>query len=597
MNFSSFDPSGWMKRTPLRAGLCGLVLVLVAVVAAGGMPAAGAFMPGEQSGAEAGEKSAGPAVAALHVDILAEMPVQEGGRRKPYFVFASESLLSLTGKSQLTLEGRRMPAMEVITRMWFQDRDWANVPMILVGSVPLKNALGLDPRQRLFRYSELAGNPQLQQLLAEAAAARARDTRTPLRGVLKEASDLGLRLALFETLNNGSAYRVAPSNGPAWQILPAGQPEFLAMRKALLEGDQGVFDQAAAALQEKLAALAPEQLPPAWKLSLEVAYQKVHPFRWAWILFAGAALTLALTQTAGVRRGYRLGMALAWCGTALLAAGFVARILISGRAPVTNMYESIIWVAFGTALFALVFEALSRSRWFLLGASPVVVAALVVADSAPLKFDPTISPLVPVLQSNFWLTTHVLTITLSYAAFALALGIGHIVVARVMLKRPPLESLYQAIYRCLQVGVLLLTAGTLLGAVWANYSWGRFWDWDPKETWALVALLSYLILLHGRIAGKWGGFGLAAGSIICFQTIIMAWYGVNYVLGVGLHSYGFGSGGVKYAAAFVSLELLFAFVGIWLWRRQSAARRKSSPLHSPAILEKSPAVPAASSGS
>ena len=151
----------------------------------------------------------------------------------------------------------------------------------------------------------------------------------------------------------------------------------------------------------------------------------------------------------------------------------------------------------------------------------------ILADTQTLALDRSINPLVPVLRDNFWLTTHVLSITLSYAAFALALGIGHIALGKVIRGVTPVSSLYNYLYRTLQVGVLLLATGTILGGVWANYSWGRFWDWDPKETWALITLLGYLIVLHGRIAGKWAGFGMAAGSVLAFQGVLMAWYGVT----------------------------------------------------------------------
>src|SRR5690606_6340745 len=95
----------------------------------------------------------------------------------------------------------------------------------------------------------------------------------------------------------------------------------------------------------------------------------------------------------------------------------------------------------------------------------------------------------------------------------------------------------QGIYRLLQVGVVLLTAGTIVGGIWADYSWGRFWGWDPKETWAFIALLGYLIILHGRVAGWLRNYGLAAASVVAFSLVIMAWYGVNFVLGAGLHTY------------------------------------------------------------
>src|SRR5262249_13386538 len=113
-------------------------------------------------------------------------------------------------------------------------------------------------------------------------------------------------------------------------------------------------------------------------------------------------------------------------------------------------------------------------------------------------------------------------------------------------------------YRAIQVGVLLLFLGTMLGGFWAAESWGRFWGWDPKEVWALIALLCYVIPLHARYAGWVGDFGLAACAVACFASVVMAWYGVNFVLGAGLHSYGFGSGDQRwvYLAGLLNLDLV-----------------------------------------
>lgn len=506
-----------------------------------------------------------PAATTPDFALMDEIPLQDGGRKKPFFVFAQESILSLHGRANLNLPEGRMPADEAITRIWVKDRDWSTAPLILVDYLPLKEATGLDPARKHFSYQELTRNDALLQLLRDASAARARDQRTPLRGNLKEAAAVGLRLAVFETLDNGTAFRIVPSSGPAWQLIPRTQPEFEKMARAVRDNEAAPFAEAVAGLRSWLVTVDPAAQPNPGLVSLEVLYQRIHPFRLAWILYAAAAILLAVTSVKGRAVGYRAAWILVSLGAILLVAGFIARIYISGRAPVTNMYESIIWVAFGTVGFSIIFEAIYRSRLFFLGASPVAVVTLMVADAAPLKFDPGISPLVPVLQSNFWLTTHVLTITLSYAAFALALGVAHLFLGKIILgqKADPVISNY--VYRCLQVGVLLLATGTLLGAVWANYSWGRFWDWDPKETWALVALLVYLFILHGRIAGKWAGFGLCVGAILGFQSIIMAWYGVNFVLGVGLHSYGFGSGGLGYAVAFILLE--FSFVALAVWKK------------------------------
>jgi cytochrome c-type biogenesis protein CcsB len=268
------------------------------------------------------------------------------------------------------------------------------------------------------------------------------------------------------------------------------------------------------------------------------------------------------------------GVAIVILGLAFHASGIVMRCLIAGRPPVTNMYESIIWVSFAVSFFGMIFFARYRTPVYLLAALPVTLVALLLVHQMPIAMPSSIDPLVPVLRDNFWLTIHVLTITLSYAAFALAMGFGHILLWRYA--RNPSAARVDApmhfwLYRVLQLGVLLLAAGTILGGVWANYSWGRFWGWDPKETWALIALLCYILTLHGRLAGWWTEFGLVVASVVCFLAVLMAWYGVNFVLGKGLHSYGFGIGGETYVATFVLLDLLFVAFAIWRYRASKRA--------------------------
>jgi ABC-type transport system involved in cytochrome c biogenesis permease subunit len=192
----------------------------------------------------------------------------------------------------------------------------------------------------------------------------------------------------------------------------------------------------------------------------------------------------------------------------------------------------------------------------------------------PIAMPASIDPLVPVLRDNFWLTIHVLTITLSYAAFLLAWAFGNLMFVFYIIQPARTRenaALHFWLYRIMQLGVLLLAAGTILGGVWANYSWGRFWGWDPKETWALIALLCYLTALHGRLAGWWTEFGLVVASVVCFLAVLMAWYGVNFVLGKGLHSYGFGIGGETYVAIGVVLDLLFVAFAIWRYRSSNRA--------------------------
>jgi ABC-type transport system involved in cytochrome c biogenesis permease subunit len=195
---------------------------------------------------------------------------------------------------------------------------------------------------------------------------------------------------------------------------------------------------------------------------------------------------------------------------------------------------------------------------------------MVIADVAPAMLDQGLNPLVPVLRSNYWLTVHVLTITLGYAAFALTFGLGNVALYHFARRAPgymgKVETLNQLTYRAMQFGTVLLAAGTILGGVWADYSWGRFWGWDPKETWALIALLCYLVILHGRFTNWVGQFAFASLSVMGFLSVLMAWYGVNFILGVGLHSYGFSSGGFTGVSIFVSVQMIYVAMTTYLYK-------------------------------
>jgi ABC-type transport system involved in cytochrome c biogenesis permease subunit len=356
--------------------------------------------------------------------------------------------------------------------------------------------------------------------------------------------------------------------------------QVLALLEAQRRGDRAGRDAAAAALGEALRCRGGPEYPSAATLAREVGYNRLKPFRLSWLLYLGAFVVLLASLPLQSRWPSRAGLALATAGLAATTIGLVLRTQISGRAPVTNMYESVVFVAWGAVALALVFEALYGGRVAATCASGLAVVALVLADNVPI-LDGSIAPLVPVLRDNMWLTLHVLTITLGYAAFFLAMGLGHVNLA-FFLFAPSRESLHRTLtlylYRSLQVGTLFLAIGTLLGGVWASYSWGRFWGWDPKETWALIALLGYLAVLHGRLAGWLGGFGLALGAIGAFLLVLMAWYGVNYILGTGLHAYGFGTGGAGWMFAFAAAELLLI---VFALARHAAMPAR--PLHSPVL--------------
>jgi cytochrome c biogenesis factor len=146
------------------------------------------------------------------------------------------------------------------------------------------------------------------------------------------------------------------------------------------------------------------------------------------------------------------------------------------------------------------------------------------------------------------------------------MGLGHrhlILSTRKKLSKTESERSANLIHRVIQVGLLLLGIGTVLGGVWANESWGRFWGWDPKETWALITFLGYLIVVHLRFSKKMSDWWLAMSSVLGFLLVLMTWYGVNFVLGRGLHSYGQGAGGMEWMILFLILEgafVLWAFL-------------------------------------
>jgi ABC-type transport system involved in cytochrome c biogenesis permease subunit len=357
---------------------------------------------------------------------------------------------------------------------------------------------------------------------------------------------------------------------------------FTEMRQAYLSGDAS-FSSASAAYFASLeeASSRFNRYPDTDTTALELWYNHVNPFQKSWLVSALSALLLAGSLLLGKRWGLAGRLV---CGAGLLAlvgslawavVGFYCRVVIAGRPPVSNMYESIVWVAFLTAVFGLVLELIYRRRVIALAAALVSTLGLVLADQLPLTFSPAIQPLQAVLRSNYWLVVHVITIVSSYAPFAVAWGLGNLNLALILFaphRRDLIQTLSRFAYRCIQAGILLLFLGTMLGGWWAAESWGRFWGWDPKEVWALLALVCYLIPLHARYVGWVRDFGLAVCSVVCFASVVMAWYGVNFVLGAGLHSYGFGSGGNAgvYLVGLLNINLVLLAAWRYLYCRPNA---------------------------
>lgn len=503
------------------------------------------------------------------------LPVQDGGRLKPYNTFAREALTLLYGRSKFKdLKGNKHKATEIVTTWMLVPEVWRKKAFVRIDHHALKEALNVKKEQKFFTPEELFGNSRLDVLFRE------------LQTKVEEKQKLNPFFQAIQKLQNQAFTFHGISSGVMRVVPPTeeGRTDWIAV-KDLPKEDASLFFKMLAAYAAQFTsesqqadsrlvpataefvgmaqAKNPELYPGAVKMQTEYHYNALAPFMWSWILYVLAAILIFLAVL--FERNWLYKASWLATGAAFLfhTYGFALRVYLTGRPPVSNMYETVIWVGWGTILFTAIFTAVKKKAHILLGGTGVAALCMIVADSAPAVLDASLQPLEPVLRSNLWLIVHVMTITLSYAAFFLALGIGNVglfhIVRGKTSKSEVVRDLADTCYLCLQVGVVLLAAGTILGGVWADYSWGRFWGWDPKETWALIALLGYLALLHGRLAGLVQQFGLLAGSIIAFNLVIMAWYGVNFVLGAGLHSYGFGAGGIEYVAGFCALQYLYVF--------------------------------------
>ncbi len=254
------------------------------------------------------------------------------------------------------------------------------------------------------------------------------------------------------------------------------------------------------------------------------------------------------------------------------------RCAIRGRPPVSTLYETVLFVTAVGALVALVLEALNRRRIAISAAAVLGLVGLFVANGyETLDKQDTMPSLVAVLDTNFWLATHVTAITVGYAAGMLAALLASLyLLARVLRWRRDdpvfFRELARMVYGVTCFGAIFAIVGTILGGIWANESWGRFWGWDPKENGALLIVIAQVAILHARLAGWLREFGLCLAVAFGGTVIAFSWWGVN-LLGVGLHSYGFTSGIQtalwSYYAAQWSLCLAALVVA---WRARGLAR-------------------------
>lgn len=512
--------------------------------------------------------------AAFAADLPREVrsiPIQHNGRVKSFDSFARQTLRLVAGKESWKKES----AAKVIWGIALDRTKAADLEWIRLDFPELKQLLKVDAERHYYTLKELTpGYGEVARLAQASQAKRDKDERPS--ALEQKGAQLLSRMHTVSLLASGDLFTLLPPEpgaaSAAWR--PAFDPHDPASAnfEALLTSCRPAETAGSAcsehAAQWNAAVQGTSAEAAKARIREELFYLDYHPFQWAWMLYLAGFLLLAFSGQTFPRQA---GVVLVIGGWLCHTLGLALRIIVLARPPVSNMYESMIFMNWALMLFAFIFSGLRRTAAPL--AAGALVSALIEIYANLLPIDPAMDVLVPVLRSNYWLTIHVLTVVSSYGAFGLALALGHrhLIFDRILKRWSPqdAEASAKLILRVVEFGAILIGVGTVLGGVWANESWGRFWGWDPKETWALITLLGYLVIIHLRYFKKIGPFGLAVGTIVGFQLVLFTWYGVNFVLGRGLHSYGTGSGGLSWILYYLAAQTLFL---VWALSRPAKTR-------------------------
>lgn len=338
-------------------------------------------------------------------------------------------------------------------------------------------------------------------------------------------------------------------------------------------GDPVAFKQAAQAFSRAVRQVAADR-GEYRKIPLEVFYYRLNLFYYALVLYI---LSFIVVTGLWMRPGHRLLSAGAFVAvsvpTCLLVLGITLRCIIRERPPVTSVYETILFVTAVVVIVALFMEWANRQGLAISLGAVLGAAGMFFANKyeAGLGSD-TMPAMAAVLNTNFWLAAHVTTIAIGYGAGFLASGLAHLFIfGRLFRFRRDNTAFYRdltrMVYGSLCFSFVFVCIGTVLGGIWANESWGRFWGWDPKENGALMICLWQLSVLHAKKDGLLRGYGINIAVIIGGIITAFCWFGVN-MLNVGLHSYGFSSSGYAALQKFYLVETVVVFLGCFNWLRE-----------------------------
>lgn len=298
--------------------------------------------------------------------------------------------------------------------------------------------------------------------------------------------------------------------------------------------------------------------PITQKASLEFSFNRMQPFYVSMILYVTALLLGCSFWIRLFEPLRRSGVALLALGFVIHTAGLILRVILDGRPPVTNLYSSAVFIGWGAVLLGLILERFFKQAIGLVASAMIGFISLIIAHHLSLSGD-TMQILRAVLDTNFWLATHVVTITIGYSSMFVAGMLAALYILRGVFTRSLTPEIASAsnrmVYGIICFSTLFSFAGTVLGGIWADQSWGRFWGWDPKENGALLIVLWNAVTLHARWAGLIKERGLMAMAVFGNIVTSFSWFGVN-MLGVGLHSYGFMDAAFPWLCAFIFSQLI-----------------------------------------
>ena len=499
-----------------------------------------------------------------HAAKFGELITQDSsGRMKPLNTLNVEIVNKVHGG---TIAG--MSADQMVLGMMVRPEAWREINLIRIKHKGINELLGIDEKNKYAAFSQFLEVPEnLQGYKLQDAIARAAQKAPKDRNKLdKELLKVDERFNIVYMVFTGSIFKLFPKPddaGNKWfatiealqtfkqenalKVREVAVAYFTGIEASLKSGDWSAANKAIGEVSKYQKFYGSRVYPSETKVDAEIFYNKYNVFEklMPYYLVMGLVL-LVLSFVQILKPGFRLDI-FSKGATGLLiiffvlhTAGLITRWYISGHAPWSNGYESMIYIAWATVLAGFIF---SRHSPITLAATGIL-AGLILFVAHLNWMDPQVTNLVPVLKS-YWLSIHVSMITASYGFLALGALLGFISLLLFAIRtqsnayriNPAILELNTINEMGLIVGLVLLTVGNFLGGVWANESWGRYWGWDPKETWALVSILFYAVVIHLRfIKALYTPFNYAVASVLVFSSIIMTYFGVNYYL-AGMHSY------------------------------------------------------------